>query len=172
VTDPFERLRELRPPVPDEDGWAASAVGRAALARVLAAPAPARRRWWRRKSVVVPSVLLGLGGAVAAGAAFAPAGREPDRSAGVVCVGTTSDGAQSFSSTSLAAGADHAAIVAACNAVVRTSGNRVPVDWAECVYPAGRDQAGGAEVAVPSDVVVTMRNHATQCQRVGFEPLR
>lgn len=172
MTDPYDRLVALRPPVPDEDGWADSVEGRAALARVLATATPPKVRWWRRKAVIVPVAVLGLGGAVAAGAAFAPAGRDAASDTTISCIGTTSDGYRSFAGTTLAPHAAHDLIVAQCNAVADAAGDPAPVDWAECVVPPDRDQSGGAEVAIPSDVVVTDRNHAAVCQQARLEPIR
>lgn len=168
MTDPFDRLVELRPPVPDESGWASSPAGREALARVQATAT--RRPWWTRRRFVVPTVVVGLGAALGAGVvAFAPADRKPVADTLVVCA-STPDRRADLTGIAATSGADHAVIVAQCNAAFVASGDPVPVDFAECVFGASRGQIGGAEVAVPSTVVVTPANAAALCQAAGFEP--
>lgn len=167
MSDAYDRLVALRPPVMDEADWATSVAGRAALARVHAA-AP-KAPWWRRRWVVVPTLVIGLAGAAGAGAAFAPADRTPEAEA-VVCLGTTPGGDQSLMGIEAVPGDAHALIVAQCNEALVASGNPAAVDFAECVIPPDRNQVGGAEIAVPSNVTVTRANAAAICQAAGFDP--
>lgn len=167
MSDAFDRLVALRPPVADEADWAASPAGRAALARVhAAAPKPP---WWRRRWVVVPTIVIGLAGAAGAGVAFAPADRTPVATA-MVCLGTTSTGDQNLIGIDALPGDAHTLIVAQCNEAFTAIGQPAAVDFAECVIPPERNQVGGAEIAVPNNAVVTPANAAAVCQAAGFDP--